>query len=85
MGETGRMWSPEEIARLKSLRLSPIRNTPQKLQLSIEHFKNSNNVYETIDKGIGSDYVVFSKELARKVRDLVREGKLDWPLVGKAK
>jgi hypothetical protein len=71
-------WSKEEIIRLNSLRLDPIQNSPEKLMALVRHFKGSKpTVFAVTESGSG---LHVSKGLARKVKKLTLEGKLDWLL-----
>jgi len=71
-------WGKEEIIRLKELRLDPIQNSRQKLMDLVRHFKGPQpSVFAVTESGSGFHV---SKALARKVRDLTLEVKLDWLL-----
>lgn len=71
------IWSKEEERTLRDLKLSPYRDSPEKLITLIQHFMNNGTVY-AVTEGDGSINV--SKDLARKVRGLTQEGKLEWIL-----
>ena len=69
-------WTASERGLLRSLRLDPIKSSPSRLRTVIEHFKSGSSVFAiTEDERVG-----VSKDLARKVRNLTYEGKLDWVL-----
>ena len=72
----GMTWTREEVKELKRLRLDPIRNTPDKLRLLVEHFLKPEASVFAVSEGDGP--VRVSKALARKVRDLTLEGALGW-------
>lgn len=76
----GQTWSLEEADRLRGLKLDSAKNSPQKLERLIEHFKKGGSVFQVTEKGTDLDGLPVSKALARKVRDLTMEGKLDWLL-----
>ncbi len=88
LGEPGRLpvlgtmeahvWTAEEQARLRELRLDPVRNPPQRLVALVQHFRAGGGVHRVTEAGTGP--VSVSKVLARKVRDLTRQGKLEWVL-----
>ena len=73
-------WTCEEQARLRSLRLDPMRNDRHKLLAIKAHFDRKGTVY-AISEGQKVEPNV-SGELARKLRDLTRQGKLDWLVSG---
>ena len=70
----GVTWTQEEVRGLKKLRLDPIRNTPGKLRLLVEHFLKPEASVFAVTEGDGPARV--SKALARKVRDLTLNGAL---------
>ena len=72
----GTTWTGEEVKELRRLRLDPIRNTPAKLRLLVEHFLKPEASVFAVTEGDGP--VRVSKALARKVRDLTLEGALEW-------
>jgi hypothetical protein len=72
----GTAWTREEVRGLKKLRLDPIRNTPDKIRLLVEHFLKPGASVFSVTEGNGP--VRVSKTLARKVRDLTLEGALGW-------
>ena len=72
----GMTWTQEEVRGLKKLRLDPIRNTPAKFRLLVEHFLKPGASVFAVTEGEGP--VRVSKALARKVRDLTMEGALGW-------
>ena len=72
------VWTPEEQARLKGLRLDPVRTPPQRLVALVRHFQAGGGVYRVTEAATGP--VSVAKALARKVRDLTRQGKLEWVL-----
>lgn len=71
-------WNSEEAKRLKALRLDPVQNPPEKLTRLVNYFKSPGASIFGVTEG-GSDFHV-SKGLARKVRDLTGDGRLDWVL-----
>ena len=72
----GTTWTKEETTELRRLRLDPIRNTPDKLRLLVEHFLKPEASVFAVTEGDGPIRV--SKALARKVRDLTLKGDLGW-------
>ena len=72
----GMTWNSEEVKELRRLRLDPIRNTPDKLRLLVEHFLKPDASVFAVTEGKGP--VRVSKVLARKVRDMTSEGALGW-------
>ena len=72
----GTTWTREEVKELRRLRLDPIRNTPAKLRLLVEHFLKPGASVFVVTEGDGP--VKVSKALARKVRDLTLKGALGW-------
>ena len=72
----GTTWTREETTELRRLRLDPIRNTPAKLRLLVEHFLKPEASVFAVTEGDGP--VRVSKALARKVRDLTLNGALGW-------
>ena len=72
----GMTWSQEEVRELKRLRLDPIRNTPAKFRLLVEHFLKPGASVFAVTEGDGP--VRVSKTLARKVRDLTSKGEMGW-------
>jgi len=72
----GMTWNREEVKELRRLRLDPIRNTPAKLRLLVEHFLKPDASVFAVTEGDGP--VKVSKALARKVRDLTLESALGW-------
>ena len=72
----GMTWTREEVRELKRLRLDPVRNTPAKFRLLVEHFLKPGASVFAVTEGEGP--VRVSKALARKVRDLTLGGALDW-------
>ena len=75
-------WTPEEQRLLKSLRLDPIRNDREKLIALVEHFQKGGGIWTVSEAGTGP--VLVSRGLARKVRNLARDHKLDWLLTAGA-
>ena len=71
-------WSADQVRRLKTLRLDPVQNSPGKLLPLVRHFKGPKPSIFAVTEGSGEDHV--SSGLARKVRDLVSKGELDWLL-----
>lgn len=69
-------WNSEESKLLKSLRLSPVGNSRQKLVALVHHFKGPNPSVFAITEGKAEPKV--GKDLAKKVRDLTQSGQLDW-------
>ena len=72
------MWNTEEVQLLKELRLHPVQNSPEKLIGLIRYFAGPSASVFGVTEGNASPRV--SKDLARKVRDLMRDGRLDWVL-----
>jgi len=72
-------WTPEEQRLLRSLHLAPVRTNREKLAALVVHFQEGRGVWAVSEKGTGP--VLVSRGLARKVRDLVSDNKLDWLLV----
>ena len=72
----GMTWNSEEVKELRRLRLDPIRNTPDKLRLLVEHFLKPGSSVFAVTEGKGP--VRVSKALARKVRDLTLKGDMGW-------
>ncbi len=73
-----KLWTPEEQLLLRSLHLDPIRTDREKLTALVGHFQKGGGVWAVSEGGTGP--VLVSRGLARKVRDLVRDHKLDWLL-----
>lgn len=71
-------WSKEETLSLRQLRLDPVQDSYEKLMSLVRHFKAPRPSVFAVTQGRADVHV--SKELARKVRDLTKEGKLDWVL-----
>ncbi|MCH7552521.1 MAG: hypothetical protein IIC82_00780 [Chloroflexi bacterium] len=79
MGETrsgDQNWNSDQKRRLKALHIDPVRNPPEKLREIAKHFRKPGASVFAITEGDGPLRV--SKELARKIRKYVEEGKLDW-------
>jgi hypothetical protein len=72
----GMTWNREEVKELRRLRLDPIRNTPAKLRLLVEHFLKPDASVFAVTEGKGP--VRVSKALARNVRDLTSKGEMGW-------
>ena len=72
------MWNTDEVGRLKQLRLDPVQNSPEKLMGLVRYFAGPHASVFGITEGNELPHV--SKDLARKVRDLMRDRKLDWVL-----
>lgn len=70
-------WSEDEEKKLKGSRLSPRRNTPEKLGTLVRHFMNSGTIWAVTE---GDGPVRVSEGLARKVNGLIRSGDLRWVL-----
>ena len=70
-------WTSEEIKELKKLSLDGQRSYPEKMYALVHHFSENRSVWRVTQ---GDGPVRVSVGLARKVRDLVRDGKLDWVL-----
>lgn len=70
-------WSEDEEKKLKGTRLSPRRNTPEKLGTLVRHFMNNGTIWAVTE---GDGPVRVSKGLARKVNRLIRSGDLRWVL-----
>lgn len=75
-------WTPEEQSLLRSLRLAPIRTDKERLTALVAHFQRGGGVWAVSEGGTGP--VIVSRGLARKVRDLVGDHKLDWLLTTEA-
>lgn len=71
-----KLWSSEEKERVKQLGLDPRRNPPMKLMALAAYFERPEASIFGVTEGREETHV--SKGLARKVRDLVEQGKLDW-------
>lgn len=76
-------WTPEEQQLLRSLRLDPVRTDREKLTALVVHFQKNGGVWAVSEGGTGP--VLVSRGLARKVRDLVLDHKLDWLQVKETK
>ena len=74
----GTGWSADEVRDLRFLRLDPVKNPRDKLVDLVRHFKGPKPSVWAVTAGAREDSV--SRPLAAKVRDLTREGKLDWLL-----
>ena len=72
------VWTNEEVKLLRHLKLDPVQNQPEKLCALVKHFTKPNASIFAITEGESKTELKVSKGLARKVRDLIREGKLDW-------
>ncbi len=71
-------WSADEVVELKELRLEPVKTSRGKLVALVRHFKGPKPSVWAVTDGAKKDSV--SRSLATKIRDLTREGKLDWLL-----
>lgn len=72
-----REWTPDEVEKLKALRLDRVKNSRDKLVALVRHFKASLNVWAVAE---GANNISVSRPFAAKIRDLTIEGKLDWLL-----
>ena len=72
----GGTWTTDEVRRLRQLVLDPVQNTRKKLRVLVEHFNEPGASVFAVTEGTAGPCV--SKGLARKVRDLTRQGRLDW-------
>lgn len=77
-------WTQEEQRVLRRLTVDPVKNDRQKLVSLVRHFKGMGRkkpggIWSVTD-GAGSGELRVSPGLARKVRDLAQQGKLDWVL-----
>src|SRR3990170_377136 len=68
-------WTKEEKEVLRMLRIDPARTDREKLQTLVNHFRNARGVWAVSEGATGPAKV--SRGYARKVRNLVDEGKLD--------
>ncbi|MEK7682364.1 MAG: hypothetical protein AAB369_05990, partial [Chloroflexota bacterium] len=75
---TSSPWTSQEQKRLRHLRLDPLRTSRERLTALVRHFMKGNGIW-TVSEGPKGALQV-SRGLARKVRDLVRNGELDWVL-----
>ena len=76
-------WTPEGNSILRSMRLDPVRTNREKLIALIAYFQKGGGIWSISEGGKGP--ITISRGLARKVRDLVFDHKLDWLQVEEAK
>ena len=79
MGETrsgDQNWNSDQKRRLKELHIDPVKTPPERLKKIVDYFRKPGASVFEITEGNGPLRV--SKELARKIRKYVEEGKLDW-------
>ena len=69
-------WTPEEIKILRSMRLDPVRTDREKLITLVAYFQKGGGIWAITEAGTGP--VTISRGLARKVRNLVLDHRLDW-------
>jgi hypothetical protein len=69
-------WTSEEAAKLRKLRIDPVKNPLKKLIPVVEHFLKGDSVWAITQAGAGD--LRISGSLARKVRDGVASGDLDF-------
>ncbi len=69
-------WTLEEKSSLRSMHLDPIRTDREKLITLVAHFQKGKGVWAVSEAG--KSPITVSRVLARKIRDLVSEHKLDW-------
>ena len=72
------IWTLEETNLLKRFRIDAVRNTPKRLAILVQHFKQPGATVYRVTEGNGP--VLVSKNLARKIRNLSVQGSLDWVL-----
>jgi len=70
-------WTSEEKRRLKKIRIDPVRSPPERLKTLIEYFRTPGASLWAVTEGEDGPFHV-SKELGRKIRDLLAKGDLDW-------
>lgn len=69
-------WTPEEKNILRSIHLDPVRTDREKLIALVAYFQKGRGIWSISEGGTGP--VIVSRGLARKVRNLVLDHKLDW-------
>ena len=69
-------WTPEEIRILRSIHLDPVRTDREKLIALVAHFQKGGGIWSISEGGTGP--ITISRGLARKVRNLIFDRKLDW-------
>lgn len=69
------MWSADEERKLRELRIDPARSSRARLKALVEHFSSGGTLYSVTANGIPE---LATRELARKVRDATKEGRLGW-------
>jgi hypothetical protein len=69
-------WTKEECKKLHALGIDPMRSDRAKLLALRKYFEGDRRIYAVTEGKILE--VRVSGDFARKVRDLVRDGKLDW-------
>jgi len=72
----GEYWTGEEKRKLKAMTISPVITSPKRLKEMIEYFRRPNAPLWAVTVKDVPFHV--SKELGRKIRDLVDDGALDW-------
>jgi len=73
---SGETWTNEQAKRLWAMSISPVRSSPEKIKVMIDHFKTPEASIHAITDGGGP--LAVSKPFARKIRKLVADGDLDW-------
>ena len=73
---SGETWTNEEAKRLWAMTISSMRSSPEKIKSMINHFKTPEASVRAISGGAGA--VEVSRPFARKIRDFVADGDLDW-------
>ncbi len=71
----GENWTSEEMRRLRKINIDPVRSPTERLKLMIEYFRTGASLW-AVTEGKGPFHV--SKELGRKIKDLLAKGDLDW-------
>lgn len=76
-------WTSDEKSILRSLHLNPLRTDRERLIALVAHFQKGGGTWSVSEGGTGP--VIVSRGLARKVRNLVSDHKLDWLQVEETK
>ena len=75
---SGETWTNEQAKRLWAMSISPVRSSPERIKGMINYFRTPGSSVFAITEGDAPVHA--SKPLARKIRDYVLDGSLDWVL-----
>ena len=73
---SGETWTNDEVKKLWAMTISPVRSSPEKIKAMINHFKTPKaSIFAITESG---EPLKVSKPFARKIRNFVAAGDLDW-------